>query len=589
MGVKYRDCDICGDVAKEECTYVKSGFKHHRCKICYDLEQKIEKIRERRLRKKKENDLAKKPEINKNLLRVLVKDLPERWLKNIPEQFYENEVYLVKDGSRKNVGRELLNILNERFVRKQLELKMPPADNRDLWYQVHKRLKGKMDLNGDPLQQQISFDGAVKSFCQKVKKYFKAPYWGYVQDELKIKSKARTVAFTIEGKSYLVDSETITKRWFNNEKNDFYEIINETPFGFIICEKEEVLKSTMRKLREDGYRYGWLGMGTQGYASTAVIRILMEYKKEISDKFFVFVLHDFDVDGIKIYLDMKRYFHCESVGLNPHLLERVGIDTNSLLQEYKGKSGEAKLFQIKGAMSMIQEIFDKNLIDVKEKADLESWINACSKRRLELQSLTGYRIEEDMTQNPARDYAEYIEYLLENDERIFDLNRFGTPKWGEYTWDDISEPNIVDAKPSLIESMREEIINLLSNKIDEYLEEYDDEDFWRDFVSDVMEAAEKHLKASTKRKMKILENHKGEMVKDNEEYDKSLKKVKNYISEQSKELRGIRDKKQRFLRNFINKINDSIELKIEESEEYNEVETNLTNFKESIKETLKGL
>lgn len=526
---------------------------------------------------------------NNGLIKEKVELLPKRWVKNIPEEFYDKEIYLVKDNSRKNVSREANDILNERFVRRQLGLEIPSADNRDLWYQVFKRL-GEMDLRGSSLQQQISFDGIVKRFCEKLVSFFNAVYWGYVQDELNIKSKARTIVFTIEGKSYLMDSETIIKEWFEDKINEFYKIINRTPFGFIICEKEEVLKSTMRQLREDGYKYGWLGMGTQGYASTPVIRILMEYKEKISDKFFVFVLHDYDVDGIKIYLDMKRYFYCESAGLNPHLIKRVGIDSKSLQQKYDSENGEAKEFQIKGAITLIEELYEREIIDIKEKEDLEEWVKGCSKRRLEIQTLTGARMEEDMTQNPARDYAEYIEYLLENNERIFDLNRYAIPRITDYTWEDIlRRPQINDAKPDFIDEMRQEIIDLLSNKIDEYLKEYDEEDFWREFVKEIMETSEKYLIKSTKRKTKIIETHQENMRKDNENYDKSLKNVKNYISDQSKELRDFRNKKQGFLRRFTEKINNSIRERIEQCEEYESVGGDLEDLKADIEKVLKKL
>lgn len=525
-----------------------------------------------------------------SLVLKTVNSLSERWLKNISNEFLDKEVYIVDISNRKKVSEELFDILNERFVRKQLGLEIPSADNRDLWYQVFDRLHGEVDLSGDSLQQQISFDGMVKNFCSKLIEFFNAIYWGYVQDELNIKSKARAVAFTINGQSYLMDSTTITKEYFQHEKNEFFNLINETPFGFIICEKEEVLKSTMRQLKDNGYKYGWLGIGTQGYASTPVIRLLMEYKEKISDRFFVFVIHDLDIDGIKIYLDMKRYFPCESAGLNPQLIKRVGIDVKPLFQKYKGKDGKAKDFQIKGALTLIDELFVSDIIDYEEREELHSWIEYCSERRLELQSLTGHRIEEDMTQNPARDYAEYIEYLLTSESRIFNLNRYDEPNWKDYSWEDnIKTPSVVDSKPSFIESMRREILSLISDKLDSFLKDYDKEDFWTGFVSDVKDSALEYLNHSVQRKMKILTNHRDIMIDKNKDYKDSLTLVKDCISKQTNELKRIKNVKQHRLELFANRINEAIKITIENTEEYNSAENILLDFKDTLENILEKL
>lgn len=519
------------------------------------------------------------------LIEVAVSEVPEKWRNNIDSSFFDRKVYIVKDITRKDTGRELLDILNERFVRKQLNLETPRADNRDMWYQAFTRL-GYTDLSGDSLQQQISFDGSVKSFCEKLVDFFKVPYWGYVQDELNIKSKARAVAWTIEGKSFLMDSETITKTHFGNDTNDFYDIINQMPFFFIICEKEEVLKSTMRALKDKGYSHGWLGMGTQGFASTAVIRILMEYKKEISDKFYVFVLHDYDLDGIKIYLDMKRWFPCESIGLNSKLIERVGIDMSSIRQKYRGKTGEAKLATIKGAKTMLKEIFVNGLIDNEELKEIRYWIQDTVKDRLELQSLTGHRLDEDMTLNPARDFADYIEDLLENDERIYDLNRYRTP-WVDTTY----APSLYDAIPDFIEEITNDLENTIREKINTYLESNNvgSEDDWRAFTEGIYMNAENYLSSSNTRKNKILEAKKDELIEENKEYTESLKSVRTYIRKQDNELDKKRRRKQNILRAMTSKFNDAIQETIENTGEYEDCKTDLEALKDKLMKALEDL
>ena len=327
-------CQICGDYAVSECSDFKHPGYKYLCKICYDrLMEEEEQFKEMN-RSSEVIDLVKEsmesfsetiseavgaaieqieetkynPDLDSNLTKIKISESPERWLNQIAEEYYDREVYIEKDNTRKDTPKTLVDILNERFVRKQLGIMNRLASNRDIYYQILTR-RGFIDLKGDSLNQQISLDGAVKSFCEKLTDFFKAPYWGYVQEELEVMSSARTTAYSISGKEYEMSKKNITEKFFGKEKNEFYNMIRKTPFFFIICEKELIIMETMEALRDLGYTEGFLGFSTQGYASTYLIKTLIEYKETISDKFVVGILHDLDVGGIKIFLDMKRYFH----------------------------------------------------------------------------------------------------------------------------------------------------------------------------------------------------------------------------------------------------------------------------------------
>jgi hypothetical protein len=611
MGFGYAECYICGAYAESGYNIGKERYLDdpsiYRCRKCYDMEIKIREIRVRRLEKRvkrreksietfstKIEEIEKPkydPDKDTNLTKVKVKDLSERWVKKIPEDHHEKEIYIVNDNSRKKTGIELIDILNERFVRRQLELMNRIANNRDIYYQILTRI-GTIDLKGDSLQQQISLDGSVKAFCDKLTDFFEAPYWGYIQDELTIMSSARTTCYTIQGKSYDMDKDTITKKFFGDEKNEFYYMIRKTPFFFVICEKELVIRETMEALRDLGYTEGWLGFNTQGYSSTWLIRTLIEYKDKISKKFCVFFLHDYDVEGIKIFLDTKRYFLVESAGLNPELMLRSGIDFKGKGQDYRGKTGKAKPATIKGAMTIIDDLYTKKIITSDEKREYIKWVGGCSDKRFELQSITGARLDEGMELNPARDFAEYLQHKIEDLDRIWDLTRL----------EDIRpiDPDPITfefSRPAIITQIVEEMQNRITETIDKLLDfkNLGSREAWRKLLR------EKYAKLEEYQFMeKILNQVRNLQIihgkinairvrKKNKRYRDSLKKAKNVLRSQRNEMWNLHYNSNRFLTKQQKKQRKLIERLFNRLPEYIEIKEKLENLQEQVEKALEEI
>jgi hypothetical protein len=583
---KPKKCGICEKDAIEECW---SADYQYLCRRCFDrlMDEGIEEIEE--IQEEEEEEEEKyNPDLDSNLIKIGVKSLPEKWLKKIPEEHHDKEVYIVVDRSRKETGKELVDILNERFQRKQLGLNNRMANNRDLYYQILTRL-GEIDLKGDSLQQQISLDGAVRSYCEKLQEFFNAPYWGYIQDELEFVATARTTAYSIEGKSYKMDQNMMSNEYFGKDKNEFYDLIRKTPFFFIVCEKELVVMETMEALRDLGYTEGWLGFNTQGYASTNLIRTLIEYRDTISNKFCVFSLHDYDVEGIKIFLDMKRYFNVESAGLNPELMRRCGIDFTGKGQKYRGASGEAKSATLKGAATIIDGLFENGIINTDEKEEYEEWVDGCSKERYELQSITGVRLDEDMDQNPARDYAEYIQYKLESMDRKWDINRLKEPKAiGPDTYEfKIEVPSFIS---EIIEDLQEKISDTINDYLDtKNLKTVDD---WKELLLEKYGSIEKHeyneTLLKTLRKIQgIYGNIKAIRIrKKNKRYTESLKGVKKVVDKQSRELWNLHYSQNKVLRKKRGRLIRLRERLFKKMPEYQKVRATLEKLQKQITETL---
>jgi len=519
------------------------------------------------------------PDQDENLESFIVKDLPERWLNNIPKELYEKKVYLVKDNSRKNAGEILTDYLNERFVRRQLELQNPDSDKRETWYIIDTRMAGNMDFQGDSEQQYIIISNAIEKYCSKLTDFFNVSYWGFVLDELSLKSKGKAIIFDMDFKGTLLDVNALKGTIIDGKIIDPHKCIN-TPFFLIICEKESVLLNVMKGLKKKGNNRGWYGIGTEGYSSTNVIRLLLRFQE--LKKFYVFVLHDYDVDGIKIFLDLKKYFPCESAGLNPIVILRSGIDLTPFYITYKSKTGEATKKQITGAETMI------NILDItkEEKEQYYDWIKGCSIKRAELQGLTGFRLNENMELNPARDFIEYIEYLLEETTRIYDLNRYREPT---LITPDLYEPTI--NRPSFIDEIIKEITDNSIEKIITYLKnkKLENKDDWIHLFENEyrsMLKTDKVLHNLVKRYGKIKQKR---FCRKNKRYKESLLKVDNIIDNQRSKLFRYVENQERFLKKRSSRQKHILERLIKRTPEYIETKDRLEEIRDSILNSIENI
>lgn len=581
--MKYPICYFCGYPATEEGTFYNNGRKIHRCDTCKDLMDKNEELREKRLKKREQRknnkELKYNPDDDSNLIKLSVNNLPEKWLNNISREFYEREVYLVKNNSRKKAGEILTDYLNERFVRRQLELENPDSDKRETWYIVDTRMSGNMDFEGDTKQQYIIISNAVEKFCSKLIDFFNVSYWGFVFDELSLKSKGKAIIFDMNLTGTLLDVKALKGAIEDGKTIDPHKCID-TPFFFLICEKEAILLNVMKGLKERGYNIGWYGIGTEGYSSTNVIRLLLRFQE--LKKFYIFVIHDYDVDGIKILLDLKKYFPCESAGLNPIVIDRSGIDLTHFYIKYKSRTGEATKKQLTGAETMINSLE----LSEEEKEMYHGWIKGCTHRRAELQGLTGHRLSENMELNSARDFIDYIIYLLEETPRIYDLNRYKTPF---YYSPDLQEPEIT--KPSFIDDIRKEIWDKSIGNIIKYLKSknLETDESWINLFKEkyeLMVRTDKILQDLVRRYGKI---RKRRYCRKNKRYDESLLGVNKIINHQEDKLWMYHISQNQFLRKVSQRQRQILERLIRRTPEYKEIKDKMEEMRDSIVESLKDI
>jgi len=356
---------------------------------------------------------------NEKLKQVKVKDLPKTITEHkygeilrfnvvptnildlIGEEYYNEMVYVIENRANKKTGAEVVKVMNERFVQKQLNLNFQSTDKRELFYIIRYNLGGKLDIKGDNKQQGRSIDESIKGYCEKLVEPLDLKYWGYVFDYLDITPKETIIVYDTQMNPIMLSNENI---------NEY----TKTPFFLIICEKKETIKATMKEMINRGYDKGFYGLALGGTSTTYNIKLLISLGKP--KNFYVFVMHDLDLDGIKIFFDMKKYFPCESIGINPEMLDSSGVSFEDGCEDYKPENRSKTL-------KYLYETIEKSNFTNEIREMYKKWVFMCENKRFELNSLTALRIREAPTLYKTRDFCNYLIAKIEDPERPWNLNR----------------------------------------------------------------------------------------------------------------------------------------------------------------------
>ncbi|MGV9141708.1 MAG: hypothetical protein ACOC1X_02110, partial [Promethearchaeota archaeon] len=464
---------------------------------------------------------------------------------------------------------------NSRFVYSQLGKVLQDMTKRQIWYICDQRLNG-IDLSGGKKQQYISLSEMVKVFCEKLTDFYNVPYWGLVLDELYITAKARATIMDLEGIETGLNAKTFPK-------------FKSAPFFFLICEKEDTLKSMLNELKKRGYRWGFYGIVTQGYGSTNVIRLLMEIRNR--SKFYIFVAHDYDMDGLKIFFDLRRYFECESIGIHPNFMERLDFDVD-INQDYSGRTGNAKKSQVKGAINMLNELFGsskKNKTDPEIQDDLyleyNAWIEGCIERKTELDSLLAHRLEEDLTQCKSKDLVDYLEELLNNGERVYDLNRYRVPEFLEP-----EEPILKLNRPKIIDETIQNIQNVAAKPINDYLSrkglKYSED--WERVIWELLQEKNQEIDNQFQEKKIETQKLRNRFIEENRDYTDSLKAVLDTLNEQDNKINLLVEEQNEALQEFVDEQILILRQEIQDTNQYSDVRQKLNSIEESIIDSLRA-
>ena len=213
----------------------------------------------------------------------------------------------------------------------------------------------------------------------------------------------------------------------------------------------------MEELIDRGYKEGYYGLALGGNSTTYNIKLLIELSKV--KHFYAFIMHDLDLDGLKIFFDMKKWFQCESIGLNPEMLAFSGISFDQGSENYKPKNKENTIKHLNNVIKKYTP---------EEQEVYKNWISICEDKRFELNSLTAIRLREDSRINKARDFVDYLLTKIEEVERKWNLVRLRKPQRESPSSYDFSI-----SKPKIIRNVEYEIeqnIETITNKLDDLIQ-----------------------------------------------------------------------------------------------------------------------
>lgn len=491
-----------------------------------------------------------------------VNELPERITKMIPEYQHESKVFFIKNNSKSKTGSEVVKFLNKRFLLGQLGMEQQKTDHREVFYMVRKKLKGHLDIKGNSDQQYISLSNMITTFYRKVKRIMGYDYWGISMDLLKTKSKGIAIIYDTQ-----MNTTTLTMKNLEDFKR--------APFFFIICEKEETLRSTMEEMINRGYNTGFYGIALGRYATSHTIRLLIELAKV--RKFYTFIMHDLDVNGLMIFFNMAKWIQAESIGINLKFLDVIGVDFDEISEDYSPLKRD-----LKGSRNMVRKLGNGNRED-----DYYEWIESCEEERIELNSLTALRLHQDPTRNKARDFADYLIHKLEHDPRIFDLNRYRSP---DPDIELIHNPPIFE-RPDFIDNAIWDVQNTAEQCINDYLytRRLHSSYQWKSLLNGQArqhERAYENLYALMEHYLEIVLMRK---KRQNRNFDGSVKDAETVLMRQERELRQLINRQQQMLIELKQKQRKAISRALKKTPEYSEVKERIRDLRDEIIDTLEGI
>jgi len=532
----------------------------------------------------KEINLSYLENINAIIKEIKVRELEAYVLKDIPERYYDETVYILcnhyKNKPPYKASYKLRKLMNRRFVFYQLELidRLQEMSNREMWYFVEIMCGGQIDY-GAKKPYKDSFIGQVKNFLKAIAKLYDIEYWGDVYELLKITAKARAMIYD-SGKKIPLDIKAVPK-------------YTEVPFFFIICEKEDILRAMLKEIENRGYYYGFIGINTEGMGTTNVIKLIREYS-EVKN-FHCFVSHDLDISGLNIYLNLKRHFNCDSIGVNPKMLDSIGIKFNDVCEKYNKK------YNIKGHNTTLE---NANLNDTERK-EIKEWSKMCRYKKVELNCITAHRLYETPHESKVKDLVDYFEVVLQ--EKEWNLNRYRKP---EYT--EIAVSRIYIYYPQLSNENRNEYtqkatriklkltshitrpIREIERKANEVIKDYLDKkglatpEDWDNLISETTRKMENGntILHNILDKFGIIKQHR--LIHKNKRYKGSIKKASDVIKNQTKQLDKLHFKQRDWLEKRIKRQNKICERLIKRSPEYRETKKRLTEIKNRVIKILKS-
>jgi hypothetical protein len=250
-------------------------------------------------------------------------------------------------------------------------------------------------------------NGALNHWSIKHCEAFSVPkelYWR-VREKLNIWAEAKATCDGESGK-FLIDHET---RRRTAQGCSF----------ILLCEKQTVSKELWGRLKAQGYKVNLVSTG--GYSPSDVQEMIISISEELDGEdptFYFLVLHDFDLDGVKIFFNLKeRYGNVIDVGVNGELFKYLnGQGTFDLRLVEEQRLNKCLQTQLKSKIEENNSAYtlaDFEYLQGVQQPDGKTWVG----KRIEIDAIhVQYGIDP---------FIKYILQKIADECNVWDLTRIG--------------------------------------------------------------------------------------------------------------------------------------------------------------------
>lgn len=407
-----------------------------------------------------------------------------------------------KKGERKRFYQVMRRLLNQRWDRVKQGKAPKETDIRHFFYEIrNKTLRENPEMDEIDIEAEnkyASYQGNLKNWCEEHAEefgYSEDPWWR-VRNELNIWAEPKAVAYGGGGK-FLIDRDTREK-------------VTKGCNFVLVCEKKTVSRELYEKLSDE---YNVNVVATTGYSASDLKEVVISIAEELDmDEvtFYFLLLHDYDVDGVRIYFDLKEYFDgIIDVGINQEFLEYFG-------EEYDPRMLEESTVNKKDAenlKSRIQESDNYNLEDYrylhgKKKESKAEWIG----KRIEIDAIhVEYGIDP---------FIKYVKNKIGEECKVWDLSKIGV------------EPFELKEVGGHFEEVEREKVEEIKKKIEKEKERLDK-------PIEVIDKARDRAKKPLQEKIDEIKKNTGnikELIKKETESDELASRAKDKLKEKVSEL-----------------------------------------------------
>lgn len=308
-------------------------------------------------------------------------------------------------------------LLEERLTLLRQEETPTWTDIRHFFYECRNKYlrenPERLEIDSTSKAPYVDFEKTIKRYCQKHSPEFDIPeeLWWRLRERLNIWPEARA---TCEGKSgkFLIDRE-------NRER------VSESCSFVLFCEKRTVSRELLERLRGEGYELNIVATGGHSPADVQEAVILIGEDLDDDPTFYCLILHDYDLDGVKILFTLReRYKGVIDVGVNRAFVQywakQEGFDMRLVEEQKLNKNHQG------GLREKMRASEDYGLEDFDylqgEQIGEKRW--------------RGKRIEIDAihVEYGIQPFIDYIMNKIREECKVWDLGRIGVWKF------DLKEP-----------------------------------------------------------------------------------------------------------------------------------------------------